>query len=332
MALNWNMPKFDAHVHLNTDRNVLPMFGEKNNIKYLSINTDIPFFDSLDGQEQVINNLRSKFNQQVNYVASFSTAGWGTDQWVQNTIDRIQRSLNNGAVGVKVWKNIGMSLKDANGNYIGIDHASFDPIFDFLEAKDVIVLGHIGEPKNCWLPLKEMTVEQDRKYFEEHSEYHMYLQPKLPSYEDHLISRNNRLLKNSQLRYVGLHLGSQEWDTDEVSSFLDQFPLAAVDLAERICHLQYQAISNWQKIYDFFIKYQDRIIYGSDVIDDKSLTDNELELLMEKRYKGHWKFFTTKVKMEAPKVTGSFYALGLPDEVVEKIYYKNAQKWYRELV
>ena len=331
MALNWNIPKFDAHVHLNTNRDALMRLGIENNISYLSINTDIPFFDSLENQEIVVNGLRSKYPNNVNYVTSFSISGWGTPEWEEKSIRQIQESLKNGAIGVKVWKNIGMNLQDKNGSYIGIDHSSFDAIFNYLEKNDVVVLGHIGEPKNCWLPLTEMTVDADREYFKKHPEYHMYLHPELPSYEDHLEARNNRLLKNPRLRYVGLHLGSQEWETDEVGRFLDKFPLAAVDLAERICHLQHQAVTNWQKVYDFFIKYQDRIIYGSDVIDDNSLTELELMSVMEKKYQGHWQFFTSSDEMNAPKVSASFCGLGLPTTVVEKIYYANALKWYKNL-
>ena len=331
MNINWEMPKFDAHVHLNTNRNALVKFGVDNNISYLSINTDIPFFDSLDTQEEVIHSLRANYPNHVNYITSFPIEGWGLKDWAENSIKRIKQSLKNGAIGVKVWKNIGMSLQDKNGAYVGIDHTSFDPIFNYLEQHNIIVLGHIGEPRNCWLPLEEMTVDQDRKYFSEHPEYHMFLHPQLPSYEEHLNARNNRLRKNPKLRYMGLHLSSQEWNLDNVGDFLDEFPLAAVDLAERICHVQHQAVTNWQKVYDFFIKYQDRIIYGSDVIDDNSLTDQELVSLMDKRYQGHWQFFTSNGEMNAPKVTGSFKGLGLPDKVVEKVYYRNALNWYKNI-
>ena len=101
-------------------------------------------------------------------------------------------------------------------------------------------------------------------------------------------------------------MASQEWDTNEVGAFLDQFPNAMVDLAERICHLQYQTIDHWKKIYDFFITYQDRIIYGSDIVVDNSLTDDFLIQDMNERYQNHRKYFTENEWMTVQKVNGKF--------------------------
>lgn len=327
-SISWEIPKIDAHVHFNTERTILLNYGIRNNIKYLSINTDIPFFKSLEEQEEVILSLKKKLGNQLHYATSFPMADWGSLNWESDIIKILKKSFSNGAIGVKVWKNIGMEVTDAEGNYIGLDHPSFDSIFNYLEQNNKVVLGHNGEPKNCWLPIDKMTVDQDRAYFKEHPEYHMYLHPELPSYEDHLEARNRRLEKHPKLRFVGLHLASHEWNVDKIGAFLDRFPLAAVDLAERICHLQHQAVTDWQKVHNFFLTYQDRIIYGTDVIDDGLLSDEQLIEKMEAKYKMHWRFFTTNDKMSAPKVTHSFNGLELPDEVVKKIYFDNAMKWY----
>ncbi|GAA3510378.1 hypothetical protein GCM10022393_24610 [Aquimarina addita] len=329
MSIDWNIPKIDAHVHFNTIRTPLLSYGKKNNIRFLSINTDIPFFPSIDDQENAILALKKEYQDHLDYITTFSCDQWNSETWLKNSIDRIKKSIDKGALGIKVWKNIGMSLKDNQGTYIKIDHPSFDPIFNFIAENNLVLLGHIGEPKNCWLPLDEMTVDQDRKYFASHPEYHMFLHPEYPDYQDHLNARNNVLSKHPTLNFVGLHLSSQEWETNEVALFLDTYPNAMVDLAERICHVQHQAVTNWQKVYDFFIKYQDRIIYGSDVIDDNSLTDEELLHYMDGRYKMHWEFFTKNNHMAAPKVTGQFKGLGLPDHVIKKIYHDNALNTYK---
>ena len=118
--------RFDAHVHFNTFNEAFLNYGIENGMRFLSIVTDMPFF----------------------------------------ILDNIDKSMNLGAVGVKVWKNIGMSLKDDKGNYVMIDHPSFEPIFQFLEDNDILLLGHNGEPKNCWLPTKDMTVESDKAYYD----------------------------------------------------------------------------------------------------------------------------------------------------------------------
>jgi hypothetical protein len=112
----------------------------------------------------------------------------------------------------------------------------------------------------------------------------------------------------------------------------------AVDMAERISHLQYQTLTEWQKVHDFFIKYQDRIIYGTDLrrgamdIVNNGITDSEgIKKHSHEVWMRHWKFFTTDQKMRVPKVDGEFRGLKLPREVVNKLYRKNAEKWFSRL-
>lgn len=321
--------RFDAHVHFNTLNEAFLNYGIENGMRFLSIVTDMPFFPSIKDQLTTILKIKKIYPDQIDFATTFSCNGWGGSNWLSKSLDNIDRSMNLGAVGVKVWKNIGMSLKDDKGNYVMIDHPSFEPIFQFLEDNDILLLGHNGEPKNCWLPTKDMTVESDKAYFMAHPEYHMYHHPKVPNYEAQLRARNNLLKRHPNLRFVGLHLASQEWDTNEVGAFLDQFPNAMVDLAERICHLQYQSIDHRKKIYDFFITYQDRIIYGSDIVVDNSLTDDVLIQHMNERYHNHRKYFTENEWMTVQKVHGKFKGLGLPVSVVDKVYSGNALKTYK---
>ena len=86
-------------------------------------------------------------------------------------------------------------------------------------------------------------------------------------------------------------------------------------------------VSNHKKVYDFFIKYQDRILYGSDLeVDDKTDSLKAFQTAHE-TWLGHWKFFTSDSTLTDPDVTGSFKGLHLPKEVVDKLYFNNAQKW-----
>ncbi|HYW35149.1 MAG TPA: amidohydrolase family protein, partial [Balneolaceae bacterium] len=216
-------------------------------------------------------------------------------------------------------------------NFVMIDDPSFDPIFDYLEKHSVPLLGHLGEPKNCWLPVDEMTVSGDRDYFRAHPEYHMYKHPEYPSYEQQIEARNNMLEKHPDLQFIGAHLASLEWSVDRIAEWLDRFPDAAVDLAERICHLQYQAVEEHEKVRNFLITYQDRILYGTDVIDDGNLSDQALKNHIHELWSRHWDFFQNGDKMQAPKVDKPFNGMNLPDDVMEKIFHDNALRWYPSL-
>ncbi len=320
--------RIDAHVHLNAPRNALLEYGKENDLRFLSIITDIAGFPPIEEQLKTVAGLKESYNQHVQFAGTFSCTNWGTENWLEESLGTVYKSMDAGAVGIKVWKNIGMSLKDEDGNYIMIDHPSFEPIFKFLEDNGIVLLGHNGEPKNCWLPIQDMTVASDKAYFSAHPEFHMYLHPDIPDYQAQLSARNRMLRRHPKLRFVGLHLASQEWDTSEVANFLDEFPNARVDTAERISHLQYQAIADWQKVYDFFIDYQDRIIYGSDLIVNHSLGDEEMINRMNERHQLEWNFFTEKRPMTIPGISGPLKGLGLPPSVVEKVCNLNAEKAY----
>jgi predicted TIM-barrel fold metal-dependent hydrolase len=158
-------------------------------------------------------------------------------------------------------------------------------------------------------------------YFKEHPEYHMYLHPEYPSYEKQIAARDNLLVKHPKLRFIGAHLGSLEWSLDELAKRLDKFPNMAVDLA-RMSDLWLHAKNNWQKTRDFFIKYQDRLLYATDVQVNET---TNLAAVHESRLR-YWRFFATDKTM-TDDVVGSFKGLHLPASVVDKIYYENARRW-----
>ncbi|UJH90188.1 amidohydrolase family protein [Antarcticibacterium sp. 1MA-6-2] len=318
----------DAHAHLNTTSIEKMELAVKRNAAFLSINTNIPFFESIEDQEKVILELQEKYPGRIQYITSFNFENWGKDNFAQDAITQIKKGLSNGAVGVKIWKDVGFELHDEEGNFVMIDNPVFDPIFQFLVDNDILLIGHQGEPRNCWLPLEEMTVDSDRNYFLEHPEYHMFLQKEYPTYEQQMQARDHMLEKFPTLRYVGLHLFSMEYSIEEVAKRLERYPNTLTDLAERVVHLQLQAKNNREAVREFCIKYQDKIIYGTDVIDDGSLSGIEVADRFEHLWDFHYAFFSTGQKMKAPEFEGEFFGLDLPDEVIEKIFYYNAKKTY----
>jgi predicted TIM-barrel fold metal-dependent hydrolase len=155
----------------------------------------------------------------------------------------------------------------------------------------------------------------------------MYLHPEYPSYEQHIAARDRMLAKHPDLTFVGAHLGSLEWSVDELATRLNKFPNMAVDMAARIPHFQVQSVTDWQKVHDFFIKYQDRLIYATDIAIDAKRTPDEVQKRAHETWLRDWKYFTSDETMTVPSVENTFKALKLPREVVNKIYRKNAEKW-----
>ncbi|MCG2461651.1 amidohydrolase [Flavobacteriaceae bacterium F89] len=321
--------KIDAHVHIDTDKPDFVQQARDDNFKLLTINWDDPNESAdMKVQQRIAIQQLKAFPGYVAYATTFSVRNFNDGDWKEKTIAYLKNSFAQGAIAVKVYKVIGMDLKDENGEYIMIDDPRFDPIIDFIHSNNIPIIGHLGEPKNCWLPLDKMTVNGDKSYFSENPEYHMYLHPEAPSYEDQIEARDNMLRKHPNLRFVGAHLGSLEWSVDELAKRLDEFPNMAVDMAGRISHLQYQSSINRLKVRDFVIKYQDRLIYGTDLSAEPSSDPSELKKRMQSTWTSDWKYFVSNESMTVSDFDGEFKGLNLPKNVVEKIYYTNAEKWF----
>ena len=323
--------KVDAHVHINSDRGFFESVARRDNFKLITLNVDLS--DSLSVMQQFGYAVRSvrKYEGEVFYSPTFhfDTTGWRSEAWGSRTIRKLNSYITSGAVSVKLWKNIGMTLQDKNGKFIMVDDPGLYPVIDFIAKKGLPLTGHFGEPRNCWLPLDKMTVKSDSAYFAAHPQYHMYLHPDFPSYDDQIRARDHLLEKFPGLIFIGCHLGSLEWNIDELAKRLDKFPNMAVDLAERICHLQYQSLTDYERIRNFCIRYQDRIIYGTDLEDDGTRNEEDLDRRINETWKDDWKYFTTKDKMTSNKFRGTFEGLHLPKVVIRKIFSENAVKWYK---
>jgi predicted TIM-barrel fold metal-dependent hydrolase len=322
------VPKIDAHLHFNTDRPALIEQAKTDHFHLLTINTEVPFFPDINQQSNI---ARAHSQEPLDYITTFSTKNWGIPGWQQQAIQKIQHDIDHGAVGVKVWKNIGMALQADEGQFIMIDDPSFSPILDYLEQHSIPLLAHLGEPKNCWLPVEEMTVSSDRDYFQNHPEYHMYKHPEYPSYEQQIQARDRMLENHPDLRFIGAHLASLEWSVGRLANWLDRFPNTAVDLAERICHLQHQAVDDYDKVRNFLINYQDRILYGTDVIDCNEKSAAQLKKHIHNLWSKHWHFFQSSDLIQSTKVSGTFKGMQLPDQVMKKIFGENALRWYPSL-
>lgn len=331
-----SVEKYDAHVHITKDIDtVFIKQAEADNFRLLNVNvyssTGVPIEEL---QRYALGKVQ-EFPGRIAYATTFSLKDFNNDNWQEKTIAYLKDSFAKGAIAVKVHKNIGMELKDKDGKLVMIDNPRLDPILNYLADNNIPLIGHLGEHKNSWLPLEKMTVKGNRDYAQAHPQHHMYLHPDRPSYEHYIQVRDNMLEKHPDLIFIGAHLGSLEWSVDELAKRLDKFPNMAVDMAERISHLQYQALTERQKVHDFFIKYQDRLIYGTDLrsgamdIVNNGITEPaEMRKHAHEVWLRHWRFFTTDETMRVPKVDGEFRGLKLPRKVIDKIYRKNAEKWF----
>jgi len=320
-----DFPKIDAHVHIRTSKPEIINFAQGENFKLITLCTRSNSQEFINKQLDFAKRQHEQYPQTLAYLTTFSMEKFGEPGWQNDIINQLKRDFKEGAVGVKIWKDVGMVFRDSAENFIMPDDPRFDPVYQFIADNHKILVSHTAEPKNCWLPLDSMTVISDQNYYRNNPQYHMFLHPDYPSHQQLIAARDNVLRKHPDLKMIGAHLGSLEWDVDELARRLDRYPNFAVDMAARVCHLQVQEP---KKVRNFITKYQDRLMYATDFGIREDSDFEQLTAELKQEWHDDWNYFTTRNQMTSPHVRNSFYGLGLDKRILEKIYFKNALRWF----
>ena len=321
------VPKTDVHLHINSLDPTFMTLASSNNFRVISpnVNSRIP----VDDQRSVASAIKKEWPGKFTFLGTFSVDSFGTKNFAENTIATIKKCIDDGACGIKIWKNIGMVLKDSLGRYVMVDDTAFNPIFKYLEDNKIPVMGHLGEPRNCWLPFDQMTDSSNYRYYKSNPQYHMFLHPEAPSYEDQINARDNLLKLHPGLEFIGAHFASLEWSVDELSKRLDAYPNLKIDMSARVGHLQYQSIANYEKVREFMIKYQDRILYGTDItVNESENNPGDKAAMILDRWVSNWIYLATDSTISVKNIKGDIRGLWLPRNVIDKIYNNNAEQYF----
>jgi hypothetical protein len=322
----YRVDKIDVHFHIRTDNPEFVELAKHDRFRFVNIATF-----SADPEEMRLRH-RTAFAQlrahpdRVIVASSFAMTGWDDPDWADRTIRYLDETFAQGAVAVKVWKNIGMESKDKSGKVIMIDDPKLRPVLGHLAKKHIPLIGHLGEPRECWLPAERMVIH--RGYYESHPQYHMFLHPEMPSYEDQLTARDRMLQQHPELKFSAAHLASLEWSVDELAKFLDRFPTAVAETAARVADLEYQSSLDHEKVRNFLIKYQDRVLYATDQGVPASTDPRRAIEGARRRWLADWDYFATSNQVEVRQLNEPVRGLQLPKSVVEKIYRLNAERFF----
>ncbi len=129
------------------------------------------------------------------WASTFDARGFATAAFAERTIDRLRRSFDDRAVGVKIWKNIGMAIKAKSGAYLLPDDPALLPIYEAIQRADRALIAHMAEPDGAWLPLDANNPEI--QYYSYNRQWHMYGKANAPVKESILKARD-RVLALSQ--------------------------------------------------------------------------------------------------------------------------------------
>ncbi len=319
------MKKTDGHVHIYGTPEEAALL---NSLNMQALNICVAQGSWRETDKVHFRGLATQYPQTFAWIASFDLPDYEhlDSSYAARVISELDADFKAGAVGCKAWKNIGMELRDLTGRYVMIDDPVFEPIFTHLENQQRSVVMHIGEPLACWQPLQPGTPHYE--YYSTHMQWHMHGRTDMPDHTALIAARDRVVERHPKLRVIGAHYGSLEFDVAEVAKRFEQYPNFAVDTSARLADAAYQ---DREKVRDFFIRYQDRIIWGSDMVvqhkpDSTSDQQKKLRKGLEDQYALEWSFFAGNdtVTIQGHQCRG----LSLPDSVLHKLFFANVRTWY----
>ncbi len=312
----------DTHTHVYRSTPAFYAMLKNLNLHILDITlkgNTLPQFTNLPEEKAEAWKVVHGSDGYVAFCSTFDPYEFNQPNFPQNAIRNINEDFGKGAVAVKIWKNVGMEIKDAKGNYILPDNPVFEPIFKDIELHHKTLIAHLADPNSVWEAPN--TAAPDYDYLKQHPELVMYGKAGAPTKAKILRARDHILDRNPNLRVVGAHLGSMESDFNRLGQHFDKYPNLAVDLAARFPYFEMQPRA---KMIAFITKYQDRLIYGTDNEFDKDSPDTLLN--WQDTYADNWRYLATNdtILYRGEKVQG----LALPPSILRKIYHDNAVKWF----
>jgi predicted TIM-barrel fold metal-dependent hydrolase len=326
-AKSVDFARVDTHVHIHRDAPALAAALRSTKWHGLDIVVYPASGDEnfdLEGKLKATMRIARDSSGSLAWASTFDAREFEKPGFADRTIVQLRRSFDDGAVAVKIWKNIGMAIKAKSGAYLLPDDPKLLPVYEAIQRADRTLLAHLAEPNGAWMPLDGKNPEI--QYYSNNPQWHMYGKANAPVKESILKARDRVLARYPKLRVVGCHLGSDEDDLKRLAQRLDAYPNFAVDTAARV---RYFASGNPDQVRDFLIRYQDRVLYATDFslrAGDPAVAARSLESVHDR----DWAFFSGG---EATDYAGHpTRGLELPDRVLRKIFRENALRWIPGIV
>ena len=303
-------PVVDIHSHQPTpitpeqfDKVVQGM--DANNLRVL-INLSGGYGDRLRQGLDAI--AKSPHKDRMVLFANVNFEGVGTPGWSQKAAAQLEGDIKAGARGLKIFKDLGLRIRKADGSRLKVDDPDLDPVWDVCGRLGVPVLIHTAEPQEFFEPIDvknerwlELALFKDRRY----------PAGEFPRFEELLAERDRMFRKHPKTTFIGAHFAYRGNDLAKAQEMLDTMPNVHLEVAAILAELGRQP----KAAHDFFVKNQNRVLFGKD-----SFQPDE--------YPYYWRTFETGDEYfdyyRDYHAFWKLYGMSLPDEVLKKLYYKNA--------
>ena len=260
--------------------------------------------------KSMVESINANYPSRFAVFANVDFDGVGKPDWAEKAVNQLEEDVNVGAKGLKIYKSLGLRYKDTDGNRVSVDDPRLDPIWAKCGELGIPVLIHTADPKSFWDPMdgdNERWLELKTRPRRKRSDTD-------PAPWQTLIDEQHRMFKkHPNTNFINAHMGWYANNLGRLGELMDEIPNMYVGIGAVIAELGRQP----KNANAFFEKYQDRILFGKDSWKPEEFptyfrvleTDDEY-FPYYKKYHAFW----------------SMYGLGLSDEILKKVYYKNALK------
>ncbi len=255
-----------------------------------------------------LDNIKKNAPERLGVFVNLNWENIDSDTFLENNIKILRDAKKDGAIGLKVYKSLGLTDKDSNGNRIAVNDPRIDPIWEECGKLGFPVLIHSADPASFWKPKDK----NNERWLELKQKPNRYRNPELfPSFESIIAEQHNVFEKHPKTIFINAHLGWMGNDLDRLSSHLDKYPNVVTEIGAVLAELGRQP----KRARKFFIDHQDKILFGKDAYNQQEYYTYFRVLETEDEYFDYYRKRHAFWKM---------YGLGLPDSILKKVYYKNA--------
>ncbi|WP_411030775.1 amidohydrolase family protein [Spongiimicrobium sp. 3-5] len=262
------------------------------------------------GLQKMLENVNKNYPDRFVIFANVDFEGVGSPGWTEKAVARLEQDCNNGARGLKIYKSLGLRYKDTNGKRLAIDDKRLDPIWAKCGELGIPVLIHAADPKSFW----DDVDSKNERWLELKTKPGRKRSTTNPAPWQQIIDEQHNIFrKHPNTKFINAHMGWYANNLGKLAELMEELPNMYVGIGAVIAELGRQP--RFAKA--FFIKYQDRILFGKDSWKPKEFPTYFRVLETDDEYFPYYKKYHAFWAM---------YGLDLPDDVLKKVYYKNAVK------
>jgi predicted TIM-barrel fold metal-dependent hydrolase len=263
-----------------------------------------------EGLKNMLDNVNQNYPNRFVVFANVNFEGVGNLDWAENAVKNLEQDVKNGAKGLKIYKSLGLRNKDINGKRIAIDDRRLDPIWAKCGELGIPVLIHAADPNSFWDPMDS----NNERWLELKTRPRRKRSADNPASWEQIIEEQHNMIKNHpQTKFINAHMGWYANNLQKLAELLEKMPNMYVGIGAIIAELGRQP----RAAQKFFITYQNRILFGKDSYKPEEFPTYFRVLETADEYFPYYKKYHAFWAM---------YGLDLPDEVLRKVYYKNALK------